>query len=143
MAPVARAAGRQAAHVATVGVTLWQIGSMDLAYRIVNVFTVGEDPSSSNPLAVFEDAAGVSHEQMQAIARQLNLSQTAFVTASTVTGWTLTCRIFTPSRELPFAGYPTLGYRSCRSPPCRGTDQVDARYASRPGWCRPRVLGGS
>ncbi len=47
---------------------------MDLAYRIVNVFTVGQDPFSGNPLAVFEDSAGLDDGLMQAIARQLNLS---------------------------------------------------------------------
>lgn len=52
---------------------------MNLAYRLVNVFTIGDDPFSGNPLAVFEDGSGLSSEQMQAIARQLNLSETTFV----------------------------------------------------------------
>jgi trans-2,3-dihydro-3-hydroxyanthranilate isomerase len=82
---------------------------MDLAYRIVNVFTVGEDPFSGNPLAVFEDAAGVRDEQMQAIARQLNLSETTFVTGLNGDGVDADVRIFTPEYELPFAGHPTLG----------------------------------
>jgi PhzF family phenazine biosynthesis protein len=82
---------------------------MDLAYRIVNVFTVGDDPFSGNPLAVFEDAANVSDEQMQAIARQLNLSETTFVTGPGDDGVDADVRIFTPEYELPFAGHPTLG----------------------------------
>jgi trans-2,3-dihydro-3-hydroxyanthranilate isomerase len=82
---------------------------MDLAYRIVNVFTVGDDPFSGNPLAVFEDAAGVTEEQMQAIARQLNLSETTFVTARGGEDVDAEVRIFTPEYELPFAGHPTLG----------------------------------
>jgi PhzF family phenazine biosynthesis protein len=82
---------------------------MDLAYRIVNVFTVGDDPFSGNPLAVFEDAADVSDEQMQAIARQLNLSETTFVTGPGDDGVDADVRIFTPEYELPFAGHPTLG----------------------------------
>jgi trans-2,3-dihydro-3-hydroxyanthranilate isomerase len=82
---------------------------MDLAYRIVNVFTVGDDPFSGNPLAVFEDAAGVSDRQMQAIARQLNLSETNFVTGRGTEGVDADVRIFTPEYELPFAGHPTLG----------------------------------
>ena len=72
---------RPAGHVVTVGVGLWQGVAMDLAYRVVNVFTVGDDPFSGNPLAVFEDAVGVTEAQMQAIARQFNLSETTFVTA--------------------------------------------------------------
>lgn len=75
---------------------------MKLAYRIVNVFTVEEDRLSGNPLCVFEDAAGLSTAQMQALARQLNLSETTFISGSRV-------RIFTPSFEMPFAGHPTLG----------------------------------
>ncbi|MEP6650766.1 MAG: PhzF family phenazine biosynthesis protein, partial [Lapillicoccus sp.] len=82
---------------------------MDLAYRIVNVFTVGDDPFSGNPLAVFENAADVSDDQMQAIARQLNLSETTFVTGLGGDGTDADVRIFTPDYELPFAGHPTLG----------------------------------
>ncbi len=101
--------GGHAGHVATVEVPLWQGGYMDLAYRIVNVFTVGDDPFSGNPLAVFEDAADVSDDQMQAIARQLNLSETTFVTGPGDEGVDADVRIFTPEYELPFAGHPTLG----------------------------------
>ena len=82
---------------------------MDLAYRIVNVFTVGDDPFSGNPLAVFEDAPGLDDRQMQAIARQLNLSETTFVTGPGGDGVDADVRIFTPAYELPFAGHPTLG----------------------------------
>jgi len=82
---------------------------MDLAYRVVNVFTVGDDPFSGNPLAVFEDAAGLDDHQMQSIARQLNLSETTFVTGPGGDGVDADVRIFTPSYELPFAGHPTLG----------------------------------
>jgi trans-2,3-dihydro-3-hydroxyanthranilate isomerase len=82
---------------------------MDLAYRIVNVFTVGDDVFSGNPLAVFEDAAGLTDEQMQSIARQLNLSETTFVTGLGGDGVDADVRIFTPEYELPFAGHPTLG----------------------------------
>ena len=100
---------RPAGHVVTVGVGLWQGEAMDLAYRVVNVFTVGDDPFSGNPLAVFEDAVGVTEAQMQAIARQLNLSETTFVTARGGDDVDAEVRIFTPEYELPFAGHPTLG----------------------------------
>lgn len=91
---------------------------MDLAYRIVNVFTVDDDPFShnpfsGNPLAVFENAGALDGDQMQSLARQLNLSETTFVTG---TGGGVrsdevdaTVRIFTASYEMPFAGHPTLG----------------------------------
>ncbi|HEU4330390.1 MAG TPA: PhzF family phenazine biosynthesis protein [Lapillicoccus sp.] len=97
---------------------------MDLAYRIVNVFTVGDDPFSGNPLAIFEDAAGVSDEQMQAIARQLNLSETTFVTGPGEDGVDADVRIFTPEYELPFAGHPTLGTAYVVSSLLGGRDHV-------------------
>jgi trans-2,3-dihydro-3-hydroxyanthranilate isomerase len=82
--------------------------STQLSYRILNVFTVGDDPFSGNPLCVFEDAQGLSTEQMQNLARQLNLSETTFVTPAHNDA-TATVRIFTPFFEMPFAGHPTLG----------------------------------
>jgi trans-2,3-dihydro-3-hydroxyanthranilate isomerase len=82
--------------------------STQLSYRVLNVFTVGDDPFSGNPLCVFEDAQGLSTEQMQDLARQLNLSETTFLTPSAGDA-TVTVRIFTPYFEMPFAGHPTLG----------------------------------
>jgi PhzF family phenazine biosynthesis protein len=80
---------------------------MRCAYRIVNVFTIEGDRLSGNPLCVFEDARGLTDAQMQALARQLNLSETTFVLPSDRA--TARVRIFTPSFEMPFAGHPTLG----------------------------------
>src|SRR5215472_2873881 len=77
-------------------------------YRILNVFTAGEDRLSGNPLCVFEDGRGLSDETMQALAGQLNLSETTFVLPP-ARGGTAHVRIFTPSFEMPFAGHPTLG----------------------------------
>jgi trans-2,3-dihydro-3-hydroxyanthranilate isomerase len=82
--------------------------STQLSYRILNVFTIGDDPFSGNPLCVFEDAQGLSTEQMQNLARQLNLSETTFVTPADAEA-TAAVRIFTPDFEMPFAGHPTLG----------------------------------
>ncbi len=83
---------------------------MDLAYRIVNVFTLDDDPFSGNPLAVFEDGSGLGSGQMQDLARQLNLSETTFITGLRPgDGVDAAVRIFTPNYELPFAGHPTLG----------------------------------
>ncbi|MGE5182223.1 MAG: PhzF family phenazine biosynthesis protein, partial [Acidobacteriota bacterium] len=80
---------------------------MRLSYRIVNVFTVDGDRLSGNPLCVFEDARGLTDTRMQALARQLNLSETTFVLPSERA--TARVRIFTPGFEMPFAGHPTLG----------------------------------
>ncbi len=81
---------------------------MDLRrFRILNVFTVAGDRLSGNPLCVFEDARGLSTEQMQALARQFNLSETTFILPSERA--TAHVRIFTPGFEMPFAGHPTLG----------------------------------
>jgi PhzF family phenazine biosynthesis protein len=79
-------------------------------YRIVNVFTIDGDRFSGNPLCVVDDAAGLSDNVMQALARQMNLSETTFVLPSTRADAHV--RIFTPSYEMPFAGHPTLGTAS-------------------------------
>ncbi len=80
------------------------------AFRILNVFTVDGDRLSGNPLCVFEDARGLSGEQMQGLARQMNLSETTFVLPSESADARV--RIFTPAFEMPFAGHPTLGTAS-------------------------------
>jgi trans-2,3-dihydro-3-hydroxyanthranilate isomerase len=83
---------------------------MGYAFRIVNVFTVDGDRFSGNPLCVFEDARGLTDEQMQSLARQMNLSETTFVLPCERA--TARVRIFTPGFEMPFAGHPTLGTAS-------------------------------
>ncbi|MDP9067157.1 MAG: PhzF family phenazine biosynthesis protein [Actinomycetota bacterium] len=60
-----------------------------------------------NPLAVFPEASSLSTKQMQSVATEMNLSETAFVTD--VASDSYSVRIFTPQEELPFAGHPTLG----------------------------------
>jgi trans-2,3-dihydro-3-hydroxyanthranilate isomerase len=85
---------------------------MAYAFRIVNVFTIDGDRFSGNPLCVFEDARGLSPAQMQALARQFNLSETTFVLPPTREGADAQVRIFTPGFEMPFAGHPTLGTTS-------------------------------
>src|SRR5674476_1308887 len=79
-----------------------------LSYRILNVFTDGDNPFSGNPLCVFEDAAGLSENDMQDLARQLNLSETTFITPGGA-DVSANVRIFTPSYEMPFAGHTPLG----------------------------------
>jgi trans-2,3-dihydro-3-hydroxyanthranilate isomerase len=78
-----------------------------LRYRVVDVFS--ETPLLGNPLAVFPDASRIDDETMQRIARELNLSETAFVLPATRGNCAARVRIFTPGCELPFAGHPTLG----------------------------------
>jgi PhzF family phenazine biosynthesis protein len=79
-------------------------------FRIVNVFTIDGDRFSGNPLCVFDDARGISDAQMQALALQMNLSETTFVLPSE--RGDARVRIFTPGFEIPFAGHPTLGTAS-------------------------------
>jgi trans-2,3-dihydro-3-hydroxyanthranilate isomerase len=73
----------------------------------VDVFT--GTPYRGNPVAVVLDADGLSTEQMQRVAHWTNLSETTFVLEPAAEQADYRVRIFTPSRELPFAGHPTLG----------------------------------
>jgi trans-2,3-dihydro-3-hydroxyanthranilate isomerase len=72
-----------------------------------DVFT--RERFGGNPLAVFPRAEGITAAQMQAIARELNLSETTFVLPPEHAAHTARVRIFTPGGELPFAGHPTVG----------------------------------
>ena len=76
-------------------------------YVIADVFT--DEPLAGNQLAVFTDGRDLSEVDMQAIARELNLSETVFVLPATTDEADVRIRIFTPAVELPFAGHPTLG----------------------------------
>jgi trans-2,3-dihydro-3-hydroxyanthranilate isomerase len=80
---------------------------MALIYHVLDVFT--ERPFGGNPLAVVLGADRLSAVEMQTIAGEFNLSETVFMLASASPGHTARIRIFTPSRELPFAGHPTIG----------------------------------
>ncbi len=73
----------------------------------VDVFT--EKPLQGNPLAVFPRATGLSKEEMEGITREMNLSETTFVTPPTNPAAHYRNRIFTPGGEIPFAGHPSLG----------------------------------
>src|SRR6185312_4743907 len=80
---------------------------MQLRYRTLNVFTSAGARLSGNPLCVVEDGSGLDGAQMQALARQFNLSETTFILPSKRAAALV--RIFTPAYEMPFAGHPTLG----------------------------------
>ena len=77
----------------------------------IDVFT--DQPLRGNPLAVVHDAGDLSDAQMAAFARWTNLSETTFLLPPTDPAADYRVRIFTPHRELPFAGHPTLG--SCHA----------------------------
>jgi trans-2,3-dihydro-3-hydroxyanthranilate isomerase len=76
-------------------------------YRVVDVFT--EHPLEGNPLAVFPDAASMDDATMQKIALELNLSETTFVMPASNPECAARVRIFTPRKEMLFAGHPTIG----------------------------------
>lgn len=78
-----------------------------LNYHLVDVFT--NRAFGGNQLAVFTDAGELPVELMQAIARELNLSETTFVSTAEDAANDFRVRIFTPMAELPMAGHPTVG----------------------------------
>ncbi len=82
-----------------------------LAFQQVDVF--GSAPFKGNPLAVVLGADGLTDAQMAAFANWTNLSETTFLLKPTDAAADYRVRIFTPARELPFAGHPTLG--SCHA----------------------------
>jgi trans-2,3-dihydro-3-hydroxyanthranilate isomerase len=90
-------------------------------YHLLDVFT--DRPFTGNPLAVFVDPPELSTAQMQAIAGELNLSETVFV-RSPGAGPAWPTRIFTPGAELPFAGHPTIGTAVLLAELGRTTDRV-------------------
>ena len=75
-------------------------------YVVADVFT--ETPLAGNPVAVFTDARALEGDEMQALARELNLSESVFVLPAEAGGHAR-IRIFTPGIEMKFAGHPTLG----------------------------------
>jgi trans-2,3-dihydro-3-hydroxyanthranilate isomerase len=80
---------------------------MNLRYSTLDVFT--DRPFGGNPLAVFCDQPELPDAVMQKIAREFNLSETVFIVPPRDPRALRGLRIFTPARELPFAGHPTIG----------------------------------
>ena len=79
----------------------------NIPFLILDVFATGK--YTGNQLAVCLDAGELTDIQMQQIAREINFSETTFVTSSEPVDGGYNTRIFTPTTELPFAGHPTLG----------------------------------
>jgi trans-2,3-dihydro-3-hydroxyanthranilate isomerase len=85
---------------------------MPETYEFVQLDVFTRTPLTGNPLAIFTDARGLSDQRMQALAREMNLSETTFILprepqVEAEEGKRV--RIFTVEEELPFAGHPTLG----------------------------------
>src|ERR1700757_4639206 len=81
-------------------------------YQFIQLDVFTQTPLSGNPLAIFSDARGLNNGEMQALAREMNLSETTFVLPrddATEAKEGKKVRIFTIEQELPFAGHPTLG----------------------------------
>jgi len=78
-------------------------------YRFIQVDVFTDKPFGGNPLAVFPEAEGLTTEEMQRLAKEMNLSETTFVLPPQAAGADFTVRIFTPAAELPFAGHPVVG----------------------------------
>lgn len=95
---VARLSGSPAAYTRTMR-----------KYRFVQVDVFTSVPFGGNQLAVFPEAEGLSDAEMQAIAREMNFSESTFVFAPKDQEHDARVRIFTPQQELPMAGHPTVG----------------------------------
>jgi trans-2,3-dihydro-3-hydroxyanthranilate isomerase len=100
------------------------------AYDFAQVDVFAENPLEGNALAVFTDARGLSTTEMQALARETNLSETTFIiprAPEIERERGVQVRIFLTTEEVPFAGHPTLGTASwlfCHHPLFQGAEQV-------------------
>jgi trans-2,3-dihydro-3-hydroxyanthranilate isomerase len=100
------------------------------AYDFAQVDVFAEAPLEGNALAVFADARGLSSSEMQALARETNLSETTFIlprTPEIEQERGVQVRIFLTTEEVPFAGHPTLGTASWlywNHPVLRGSEQI-------------------
>jgi trans-2,3-dihydro-3-hydroxyanthranilate isomerase len=78
-------------------------------YRFIQVDVFTDVPFGGNPLAVFPDAESLTTADMQQLAREMNLSETTFVLPPHAPEADFKVRIFTPAKEIPFAGHPVVG----------------------------------
>lgn len=86
---------------------------MPRTYPFVQLDVFTRQPFAGNPLAVFPDPEGMSDDEMQRVAREMNLSETTFVLPPTKPGADYRVRIFTPATEIPYAGHPSIGTAWC------------------------------
>jgi trans-2,3-dihydro-3-hydroxyanthranilate isomerase len=100
------------------------------AYDYAQVDVFAENPLEGNALAIFTDARGLSTDEMQAFARETNLSETTFIfprAPEIERERGVQVRIFLTTEEVPFAGHPTLGTASwlyCNHPVFRDAEQI-------------------
>src|SRR5690242_2284883 len=80
---------------------------MKLEYKLIDVFT--QTQLAGNPLAIVMNGDDVPEGRMQAVASELNLPETVFVSQPKTVRSSAAIRIFTPKFEIPFAGHPTVG----------------------------------
>ena len=80
---------------------------MSFEFLHYDVFT--DEPLTGNQLAVFLDGRGLTTDRMQAIAREMNFSESTFILPPETSGTDVRMRIFTPATEMPMAGHPTIG----------------------------------
>jgi trans-2,3-dihydro-3-hydroxyanthranilate isomerase len=92
-------------------------------YHFIQADVFTDRPFTGNPLAIFPEADGLSSEEMQTIAKEMNLSETTFVLPATEKKAQFRLRIFTPGSELPLAGHPVVG--TCFILAERGTIPLD------------------
>jgi trans-2,3-dihydro-3-hydroxyanthranilate isomerase len=78
-------------------------------YRYLHLDVFTDVPLEGNQLAVFPEPSGLSTEDMQRIAREMNFSESTFIFPPQTSGTDVRMRIFTPGEELPMAGHPTIG----------------------------------
>jgi trans-2,3-dihydro-3-hydroxyanthranilate isomerase len=83
------------------------VSSRVYRYRVVDVFT--QEALLGNQLGVFSDSSNLDDATMQKIAKELNVAETVFIFPATRPDCAAKVRIFTPAREMPFAGHPTVG----------------------------------
>jgi trans-2,3-dihydro-3-hydroxyanthranilate isomerase len=119
-----------------------------MKYRYVTLDVFTDEPFGGNPLAVVPEAQGLRGEQMQQIAREFNYSETVFVLPADGSDHDARVRIFTPARELPFAGHPTIGTAHVLA--AAGNDEPDEIVLGegvgpvpvRITWCDGRPVAG-
>ena len=103
-------------------------------YNFIQLDVFTDQAFAGNPLAVFPESEGITDEQMQQIAREMNLSETVFVLPSDKEGVTRRLRIFTPTSELSFAGHPIAGTWNALArvgvvaPPAGGSGRVHLKH---------------
>jgi trans-2,3-dihydro-3-hydroxyanthranilate isomerase len=112
-------------------------------YVVCDVFT--DEPLAGNQLAVFTDARAIPEEQLQRLARETNFSETVFVFPPSADGH-VRVRIFTPAKEVPFAGHPTLGTAFVLAGPLQLDEiRIETGSGTVPVWLEragPRIVFG-